>query len=135
VVHELFFSERYTYDSRLEGITVPAVLKAGGETVELLAKLDTGAAECFFQHDYGVASGLRVEEGVRQRYMRVSGPFEAFGHEISIEVLGIETSTTAFFYADPSIGRNVLGRRGWLNRIRLGLVDHDSAVYIADYND
>jgi hypothetical protein len=28
----------------------------------------------------------------------------------------------------------VLGRRGWLDRLRFGLVDYEQLVYIADYN-
>ncbi len=132
--YELRFSERYTYDSRREGITIPAVLRTGGRKVELLAKIDTGASDCLFEHEYGVALGLRIETGVRTTYATANSRFEAFGHEISIEVLGTETMATSYFYADPGIGRNVLGRRGWLDRLRFGLVDRDQAVYIADYN-
>jgi hypothetical protein len=28
----------------------------------------------------------------------------------------------------------VLGRVGWLDRVRLGLVDHDGSLYLAPYN-
>jgi hypothetical protein len=27
--------------------------------------------------------------------------------------------------------RNVLGRRGWLDRVRLGIVDYESALYLS----
>ena len=37
-------------------------------------------------------------------------------------------------HVDPIIERNVLGRRGWLDRLRFGLVDYEQVVYIADYN-
>jgi len=134
VAYELRFSERHTYDSRREGITIPAVLKAGEKKIELLAKIDTGASDCLFERGYGEALGLRVEEGVRKTYATANSRFEAYGHEISIQVLGTETTATAYFFADPSIERNVLGRRGWLDRLRFGLVDYEHAVYIADYN-
>jgi hypothetical protein len=133
--YEILLSGCYIYDSRAEGITIPIVLMSGDKKVELLAKIDTGAAECFFQHGYAEALGLRIEEGVRQRFETVNSRFEPFGHEISIEVLGIETTATAYFYADAGIGRNVLGQHGWLNQIRLGLVDHDLKLYIASYNE
>jgi len=133
--YQLLFSERYAYDSRPEGITVPAVLKTGGKKIELLAKIDTGASDCLFEYGYGEALGLRVEDGVRKTYATANGRFEAYGHDISLEVLGAETTATVYFYADPSIERNVLGRRGWLNRIRFGLVDYDQAVYIANYDE
>ena len=63
--YALRFSGRFTYDSRSEGSRLPAVLKTGGRTIELLAKVDTGASNCLFVHGYGEALGLRVEEGVR----------------------------------------------------------------------
>jgi len=72
--------------------------------------------------------------GDRKRYSTANGWFEAYGHQISIEVLGTETTATAYFFADPGIVRNVLGRCGWLDRLRFGLVDYEQAVYIADYN-
>jgi hypothetical protein len=134
VDYELRFSERHTYDSRVEGITIPAVLKIGSKKVELLAKIDTGARDCLFEHAYGEALGVRVEEGVRKTYGTVRGPFEAYGHEVSIGVLGIETRATVYFFADPSIERNVLGLRGWLDRLRVGLVDYEQRVHIAGYD-
>lgn len=132
--YHLRFSERHTYDSRREGITIPAVLKAGGKRVELLAKIDTGASQCLFKYGYGEALGLRVEEGVRRTFATANSRFGAYGHEISIQVLGTETTATAYFFADPGIERNVLGRGGWLDRLRFGLVDYDQVVYLADYN-
>jgi len=63
VAYELRFSERYTYDSRREGIAVPAVLRTGGRKVKLLVKIDTGASDCLFEHAYGEAFGLRIEAG------------------------------------------------------------------------
>ncbi|MGO9262426.1 MAG: aspartyl protease family protein [Bryobacteraceae bacterium] len=110
------------------------MLKTGEKRVELLAKIDTGASDCLFERAYGEALGLRVEQGVRKTYSTANSRFEAYGHEISIQVFGVETVATAYFFADPSIERNVLGRRGWLDRLRFGLVDYEQLVYFADYN-
>ena len=110
------------------------MLKTGGNKIELLAKIDTGASVCLFEHAYGEALGLRVEDGVRETFATANSRFEAFGHEISIQVLGTETTATVYFFAERSIARNVLGRRGWLDRLRFGLVDYEQAVYLADYN-
>jgi predicted aspartyl protease len=132
---QLRFSARYTYDSNLDGITIPVVLNARGKKIELLAKIDTGASDCLFEHELGGALGLRVEEGVRKTYATANSRFEAYGHELPVEVLGSETTATVYFFADAGIDRNVLGRRGWLNRIRFGLVDYDQAVYISRYDE
>lgn len=133
MAYELRFSDSHTYDSRPEGIAIPAVLKFEAKKIELLAKIDTGADDCLFERDYAEALGLRVEDGVRKTYRTVNSRFDAYGHEISIQVLGTETSAMVYFFADPGIERNVLGRRGWLDRIRFGLVDYDQTVYLAAY--
>ena len=118
----------------MEGITIPAVLKNGRNKIELLAKIDTGASDCLFERAYGEALGLQVEEGARRTYSTANSRFEAYGHEIAVEVLGAQTTATVYFFKDSNIERNVLGRRGWLDRIRFGLVDYERLVYIADYN-
>ena len=130
----LRFSDRYSYDSRREGITVPVTLKTGSKRIELLAKIDTGASDCLFEHACGEMLDVRVEEGVRKTFATANSRFEAYGHEVSIEVLGIETTSTVYFFAERGIALNVLGRRCWLDRLRFGLVDYDQAVYLADYN-
>ena len=103
MIHELRFSARHSYDSKLDGITVHAVLKSAEKTVEVLAKIDTGAANCLFAHEIGEALGLRVEDGVRQTFRTANSWFEAYAHEMSLEVLGVVTLATVYFFADPGI--------------------------------
>jgi hypothetical protein len=35
-----------------------------------------------------------------------------------------------FFFADANIVKNVLGRHGWLDRLNVGIVDHDQLLYV-----
>ncbi len=44
--------------------------------------------------------------------------------------LGVVTNAMVYFFADPTIAKNVLDRLGWLDRVRLGLVHHDSKIYL-----
>ena len=69
-----------------------------------------------------------------KRFRTANSSFEAFGHEVEISVLGVTTVSTVYFFADASINKNVLGRVGWLDRVRLGLVDHDTTMYLAPYD-
>jgi hypothetical protein len=39
-----------------------------------------------------------------------------------------------YFFADQRIGKNLLGRVGWLDRVRLGVADHDHLLYLAAYD-
>ncbi len=65
----------------------------------------------------------------------MTGNFRAYGHVLTLAVLGIQVYAVVYFYENPNINRNVLGRNGWLNRVRLGLVDYDSVVYLSAYDE
>jgi len=52
-----------------------------------------------------------------------------------LAALGVEVHTLVYFFDNPSIRRNVLGRNGWLNKVRMGLVDYDSLVYLSAYDE
>ncbi len=69
-----------------------------------------------------------------RRFQTANSIFDAYGHEVEIDVLGIVTQSVVYFFAEPSIRKNVLGRSGWLDRVRLGLVDHDRELYLAAYD-
>lgn len=135
LTHGLQFRYRYAYDSRAAGITVPVVLGSGGAHVELLANVDTGATFCIFQRLFAEVLRIDVESGRREKLWTANSSFVAFGHEVTIEALGLQMTTEAFFFKDESLSRNVLGRRGWFDRVRVGLIDHDSTLFLSDYND
>jgi hypothetical protein len=50
-------------------------------------------------------------------------------------VLGIEVDATVYFAEDPAMPRDVLGQTGWLDRMRLGLVDYDRQLYLSHHDD
>ena len=58
-----------------DGIEIPTELSVGGQRVELMAKLDTGAAHCIFERRYGEELGLDVEAGRAQRFRTMAGSF------------------------------------------------------------
>jgi len=37
--------------------------------------------------------------------------------------------------ADFKLGRNILGREGWLQLVRLAIIDYDEELYLSLYND
>ena len=133
--HNLTFSVLHVYNSGEPGIALPVRLSNGAEGVDLIAHLDTGASCCIFQRNYADSLGIAVETGEKTKIRTANGHFIAYGHEVSIIALNLEFQATAYFAEDYDITRNVLGRLGWLNRIRLGLVDYDGKLYVSDYND
>jgi hypothetical protein len=40
----------------------------------------------------------------------------------------------SYFAHDPEIRRDVLGRFGWLQQVRLGLVDYEGKLFVAKYD-
>ena len=100
----------------------------------MATSLDTGASFCVFGAEIAEALGLDLISGIRQRFRTANSVFEAFGHEVEMEAFGIATQSTVYFFADLMIDKNVLGRIGWLDRVRLGLIHHDNKIYLAPYD-
>ena len=133
-MHQLEFTRVYDYSGDEESVVVPVTLRSGGKQVRLAASIDTGASFCLFGAEIAEALGITLERGVRTRFRTANSGFEALGHEVGIDVLGVATNAMVYFFSDPMIDKNVLGRTGWLDRVRLGLVHHDSKVYLAPYD-
>lgn len=130
----LEFSQAYRYESDVEGIPLPVVLRSGSETVDLLAYIDTGAGNCLFAREHGEMLALDVEAGERKSFRTANGRIETFGHVVSLEALGLKFEAMVYFFADEWINKNLLGRAGWLDRVRFGLVEHDQTLYLSDYD-
>ena len=133
--HRLAFRRLHHYDPSAVGIPIPVTLSAGRESLSLLANLDTGSSVCIFRKDHGEALGLQLERGIRQRIRTATGSFEAFGHMVSLGVLGMQFEVVVFFAASPEITRAVLGRTGFLDHVRLALIDYDRNLYLSTYDD
>ena len=135
VSHRLAFRRLYQYDNRASGIPIPVALSVGRESLSLLANLDTGSSVCIFRRDHGEALGLSLERGIPQRIRTATGTFETFGHMVSLAVLGMRFEALIYFARSPEITRAVLGRTGFLDRVRLGLIDYDRNLYVSAYDD
>jgi hypothetical protein len=131
----LSFGASYNYDTRQLGITVPVSLSYGVARVELHAKVDSGASACIFARGHGELLGLTIENGAPEYFSTATGRFKAYGHSVTLSVLGYDFDCAVYFAENQSYNRDVLGRQGWINRIRLGLVDYDGKLYLSDYND
>ena len=130
----LDFQHAYRYDSAPTGISVPVAIAAHGLTVRFLARVDTGASACLFERALGEKLGLDIESGEPQTFGTAIGGVKAFGHTVTVETLGLRFDSVVYFFEDTAIQRNLLGRAGWLDRVRLGIVDHDSLLLIANYD-
>jgi hypothetical protein len=127
----LDFDTSHYYTTAAEGIDVPIALCVGRESVELLAKLDTGAAHCIFERRYAeIRCRVRPAPAIPNdgRIVRCLST-----HEVTIQTLGLEFSAAIFFALDPTFSRNFRGRSGWLDRLRIAIVDYDRMLFVSPY--
>ena len=129
------FAETYGYDTRLVGITVPIFLFDGRKTAEFKAKIDTGSSFCIFERKNGERLGVNIESGDEIRISTATNSFTAYGHELTLSVLGIESYAKVYFAKEESFTRNVLGRQGWLDRVKLGLIDYEGKLLLSVYGE
>jgi hypothetical protein len=132
---QLNFSQRHKYDSLESGITIETTLHHGDLEITCEAKIDTGSQLCLFEREIGEYLGVEVESGLKVELATLAGTLTAFGHEITLETLGLTFDTFVYFPLSHSIQRNILGRQGWLQLIRLGIVDYDNELYLSAYDD
>ncbi len=129
----LEFDKSYRYGDGAEGINIPVTLSTGRQSVELFATLDTGAAHCIFERRYADMLGIEAESGRMQSFRTVAGLFSAYEHEVTMRTLGIELSSVVYFAHDEGFHRNFLGRSGWLDRLRIAVIDYDSMLFVNPY--
>ncbi len=107
------YEKVYQYETLKSGITVVVEISYGGESRQIRAKIDTGAENCVFERKHGERLGVEIESGREQIFSTAAGNFVAYGHELSINVLDIETVSTVYFAKEESFTRNVVGRQGF----------------------
>jgi len=128
------FEIRKVYDSIEEGITIPTILILGDTIASFQAKIDTGSQVCLFQREIGEQLGIDIENGPRIKPGSLAGSLPAFGHSVTLHTLGLEFDSVVYFAADYGLERNLLGRDGWLQKVRLAIIDYDSTIYLSGYN-
>jgi len=75
-----------------------------------------------------------IEAGTPIEIGTATGSFRAYGHELTLTVLGIETVSTVYFAESEYFDRNVLGRIGWLDRVKLGLIEQEGKLFLSKYS-
>lgn len=133
MTYQLNFDLIHQYDPGRPGIAIPVSLKLGAQILTTEAHLDTGGANCFFRKSLGEKLGLDIESGHLQRFSTPGGFVEGYGHPLTLEAIGMELDTIIYFAKDPGFNRNLLGRHGWLQQLRMGLVDYDGMLYLSRY--
>ncbi len=133
MAENISYEKVYEYDTLKSGITVVARISYGGESRQIRAKIDTGAENCIFERKHGERLGVEIESGREQIFSTANSSFRAYGHELTLSVLDFETVSTVYFAKEELFTRNVLGRQGWLDRVKLGLIDYEGKLLLSAY--
>ena len=86
------------------------------------------------EREYAELLNLEIDAGDPKTFWTATGRVETFGHMNELDVLGLKVESLVYFFTDEHIDKNLLGRAGWLDRVRFGLVDHDLELYLAAYD-
>ena len=134
MAYQLDFDLIFRDEVGRDGMFLPVTLLCGEARADLEAQIDTGASCCIFRRDLGESLGLDIENGFRQEINTVTRAFTTYGHTVTVAVLGFDFEAVVYFAGAEGFTRNVLGRSGWLDRVRLGIVYHDSEVYLSPHD-
>ena len=116
------------------GISIPVILSYGAATERAWAIVDPGAAVCHFSHELGLQLGVPITQGDPITLSGISGTLDAYGHEVVLQTGELIFQSTVYFAKYPGLPRNLLGRQGWLRKLRLGLIDYDNLLYLGAYD-
>lgn len=131
--YQLSFTELVNYDAGQPSITIPITLTVGQTRVNCNAKVDTGSSNCIFARNVGEELGLNIETGIRLLVGTVTGKFVAYLHEVTLSLASFQFNGLVGFAEDNEFQRNVLGRRGFIEQMTLGLVDYEGKLYLGRY--
>src|SRR5581483_10452849 len=93
------------------------------------------ATDCIFARYVGEALGLEIEDGISRAFRTLSGSFTAYGHNVTLSAGGLAPFDCLVYFTAHEGRRNYLGRNGWLNRVRAGLVRYEGLLYPGLYDE
>jgi len=127
------FEKLVRYDAGEAGISLNIELRLGRDSIFFEAKIDTGSSFCVFERRYGEEIGIEIETGLRNRVSTATDSFRVFGHQVTLVIEDYEFDVMVYFAEDETFNRNVVGRRGGLENLRIGIIDYDGKLYLSRY--
>jgi len=91
-----------------------------------------GRSPCLFGNEIGMDFGIDIESGEFAIFKSgAGGSVPAYGHPVVIEFLGIAFESFVYFTKYQGLPRNLLGRVGFLRKLRFGLIEYDTTALFA----
>ena len=113
------------------GLCTPITLSVAGREIEADAHLDTGATYSVIPREVGERLGLDVEAGEPTSIRTGGGPMPAFLHYTNLTIDELFFEDVPICVAKyPEFHRILLGRGGWLQKVRLNLLVYEDSLYL-----
>jgi hypothetical protein len=103
--------------------------------VSLRPKLDTGSTYCIFEKRYAEWLELDLTSGALTRIETPTGSFHCYGHELTVSVFDLEWQAVVYFAEPDAFRISVVGRVGFLDRLKVGIVDYEQLLYLGLYDE
>lgn len=133
--YSLEFDHLLAFDQGDNGITLEVTLRLDAMEASCIAKIDTGSAYCIFPRSIGEKLGINIESGFPIKIGTATGVFGAFGHNVTITTFGSDFDSIVYFAKEDFFNRSVLGRFGWLDRVKIGLIDYEGKLFVSKYGE
>ena len=130
----LDFEKLILFDAGKNGVSVDTTLKLSENEISFQSKIDTGSSFCIFERKHGEALDLEIEEGMFQNVGTATGIFKVFGFRLTLEVESFQFDSLVYFAENENFNRNILGRHGFLELVKLGLIDYEGKLYLSPYS-
>ena len=113
------------------GLHLPISLSFAGQEVGVDAYLDTGSTYCVVPRWVGVRLGLNIEAGTPTTLRTGGGPLPGYLHYVTLTIGDLIFEDVPLCVEKyQELGRCLLGRAGWLQKVRLGLATYDEQLYL-----
>lgn len=132
---EFSFATRLHMTETSSGFYVPAMFSVADREVRVDGYFDVGAAYCVIPREAGEKLGLDIETGEASALRTGTGLMPGYLHYTVLSVGDLIFEDVPTFVAKyPDFDRCLLGRAGWLQKVRLNLVTYDGAIYLNLYD-
>ncbi len=135
MAYTLNFEKQLNYNTEEDSIAIETKIKYVNQDFSFAAKLDKGASLCIFKREVAEELEIEVENTkIRQRVRNASGGiFNVFGHFVTLEIADFEFECLVYF-AESYVAANVLGKRGFLDKFRIAIDDHEGKLFLSEIN-
>jgi hypothetical protein len=134
--HQLSFSSLLNINQDQAGLLVPITLSTTDRDIKIEAFLDTGAKYSVLPRWVGEELGLDIEAGIQTDLMTGAGPMPTYLHYLTLTVGDLAFDDAPICVSKfPEFSRCLLGRGGWIQSVRLGLVAYDDHPFLSLYNE